>query len=567
MKSSFWPRFTFPACALLLSLAAAPVQAGWPHFRIPICEAPAEQQSPASAPDGSGGVIIAWTDYRNGTADIFAQRVDGSGDLRWAAGGIEVCAVAGEQRNPAVIADGAGGVVVVWQDDRGSGQLRAARFDGSGVALWSHEVLVSSMVGGLDFTACADGAGGVLVSWQGYRAAASDTGSVGHPDVFAQRLDGAGARLWSDAGAVVCSAQGWQIDPTVVADGGGGAIVSWVDRRSDWDVYAQRVTSDGGIAWQANGVGLGTGPALQLYHDASADGAGGAIVAWSDDRGPEGYDIYAQRIDASGAILWEANGIGVLVARGSQHRPRVATDGAGGAIIACEDNRGDHQIIRAQRVNGAGSPRWSPHGEALGLSSGYQQAPRIVADGARGAFVVWEDARNLSASGWDLYGQHVDPDGGPLWDAEGASIEAGPGSAVFLALTFDGGAGAFLAWCHRANVSAWNIYARHVGEEASSPTRVDKRTDIFLEPARPNPAPDGATLRFSLARAAHAALTIHDHQGRLVRELMRGPLAAGAHTWQWDGRDNRGQLIPSGVYFVRLVADGESQSRTVTVMH
>src|SRR5262245_47296272 len=65
------------------------------------------------------------------------------------------------------------------------------------------------------------------------------------------------------------------------------------------------------------------------------DGAGGAIIAWIDQRGGSGeLSIYAQRISASGYIQWPANGIVITsVPAGMPYDPQMVSDGSGGAII------------------------------------------------------------------------------------------------------------------------------------------------------------------------------------------------------------------------------------------
>jgi len=58
-------------------------------------------------------------------------------------------------------------------------------------------------------------------------------------------------------------------------------------------------------------------------------------------------------------------------------------------------------------------------------------------------------------------------------------------------------------------------------------------------------------------RPAEARLEIFDARGRLVRTLVNGFVGGGPRDIEWNGRDNRGQDVPSGVYFYRLVlADG-----------
>ena len=81
----------------------------------------------------------------------------------------------------------------------------------------------------------ADGAGGTIITWWDTRG--------GTPDIYAQRLDGAGVARWTAGGVVVCSAAKFQVNPVIVSDGVGGAIIVWDDNRKDpsydlYDLYA-----------------------------------------------------------------------------------------------------------------------------------------------------------------------------------------------------------------------------------------------------------------------------------------------------------------------------------------
>src|ERR1043166_4265878 len=120
----------------------------------------------------------------------------------------------------------------------------------------------------------------------------------------------------------------------VVSDGAGGAIVTWYDGRSGNNyiiIYAQRLNAAGVPQWTADGVAL-CSVAGALFSDGDpgpamvSDGAGGAIVTWSDGRSGNG-DIYAQRVSAAGVPQWTADGVAMV------------SDGAGGAIVTWSDGR------------------------------------------------------------------------------------------------------------------------------------------------------------------------------------------------------------------------------------
>jgi len=84
-----------------------------------------------------------------------------------------------------------------------------------------------------------------------------------------------------------------------------------------------------------------------------------------------------------------------------------------------------------------------------------------------------------------------------------------------------------------------------------------------LEPGRPNPFAAGTTIRFTLARPGHASLRVFDVTGRLVRTLVDGERPAGAAEVRWDGRDETGRPVGSGLFFVRLRSAGLEEARRV----
>lgn len=74
----------------------------------------------------------------------------------------------------------------------------------------------------------------------------------------------------------------------------------------------------------------------------------------------------------------------------------------------------------------------------------------------------------------------------------------------------------------------------------------------------PNPFGDGTHIRYSLGRPALTSVRIYDLMGRALRDLPILDQDEGEHARRWDGRDASGLALPSGVYFYRVEADGES---------
>ncbi len=86
----------------------------------------------------------------------------------------------------------------------------------------------------------------------------------------------------------------------------------------------------------------------------------------------------------------------------------------------------------------------------------------------------------------------------------------------------------------------------------------DLPRDLTLYPGRPNPFFPSTSLQFVVpAPGGSAELLIYDATGRRVRVLVRGVLAGGRHTAVWDGRDDAGHRLASGLYFSRLSSGGK----------
>ena len=169
------------------------------------------------------------------------------------------------------------------------------------------------------------------------------------------------------------------------------------------------MASRGWAAWPHdpnNGnVALCTAANDQYYQTIVSDGAGGAIVTWVDTRSGN-WGIYAQRVNAAGVPQWTADGVALCTAANDQDSPTIVSDGAGGAIVTWFDLRSGSADIYAQRVNAAGVPQWMGDGVALCIAANDQRNPTIVTDGAGGAIVTWEDAR--SGTNWHIYAQRVE---------------------------------------------------------------------------------------------------------------------------------------------------------------
>lgn len=432
-----------PAFVAALLMVATTVYADWPHDpnngNVLISPA-AQANAPHLIYDGAGGAIISWDDART-TDHVYAQRVSAAGVPMWGTNGVAMCLASGTQFNATLTSDGAGGAIVTWTDQRhGQDDVYAQHVDASGVLRWAPNGDSLCLAPGNQFfpVIASDGAGGAIVTWYDDRGTSDD--------IYAQRVSAAGAPLWNVDGDSLCAFAGSQSNPAIVADGSGGAIVTWQDTRSVTShVFGIRVTAAGtiGTGWPVGGAAICTAGGGQTLPTITSDGAGGAIVAWQDFRNGTDNDIYAQRINGSGQTVWQINGDSLCTFAGSQFNAAIASDGAGGAIVAWQDGRSGASHIYAQRIDAAGVPQWGPGGLAVCLAAGAQSTPTIVADGTGGAIVGWYDSRYGNN---DIFAQRLSATGAVLWTTDGVPISTAVRSQDFPAIASDGADGAIIAW-------------------------------------------------------------------------------------------------------------------------
>ncbi len=122
-------------------------------------------------------------------------------------------------------------------------------------------------------------------------------------------------------------------------------------------------------------------------------------------------------------------------------------------------------------------------------------------------------------------------------------------------VTADGAAG------HRAYTNP--LWLRWSPVSAAGSPPVPSR----LLAAHPNPFNPRTTLRFSLSAVASVHLSVHDVDGRRVARLLGGErIEPGERTLSWDGRDDSGRALPSGLYLLRFRAGTDRDSRKLILL-
>jgi hypothetical protein len=449
--------------------------------------------------DGTGGAIVVYEDIRSGNQhDFYAQKVSPNGDTLWGETGVLIGNGYKEFDSffdLFIVDDSSGGAVIAWSAyptkpdwklAPGQRQIpyltHITRVDSEGNILWQKEVksvgqMISDGAGGAIITTdyeetlfikidsegnypwgengvsiyhkgygsnsvqlASDGAGGAIVVCEEQE---SQPGPEPHSPkitfrIFAQRINAGGSLSWGQEGVLLYTTpeEAYAEEPKVISDGSGGAIAVWHQWPSGVieggspkailnDMYAQRVDASGNILWQPNGVPLEITKAVAEAFPSNplvvSDDTGGAIITWADMR--HGLaSIYAQRIDADGSINWRAGGEEVCyIKTNASFWPTTAvSDGSGGAIIACsykEAETGKKGLL-VQRLDATGRALW---GNGVVVTESDHITHVISSDGQGGAIVAWGIGKSMFGSG-KPYVQRIDSEGNLLWGAEGIRL-------------------------------------------------------------------------------------------------------------------------------------------------
>ncbi|MBC7084593.1 MAG: hypothetical protein H5T95_14085 [Firmicutes bacterium] len=283
----------------------------WSPDVVPICNPTEERTHFFARAGGKGKAFISREGRRDGNADVYAQHIDGNGNIKWATNGVPICKTSYNQRTQNMVLDGIGGTFIVWHDFRAGADIYPKIIDANVTVQWAKDDLsvIATAATQLSKTqlfdygnklytrdfATADGSSGLIICWYDYR--------TGKNDIYAQRLNSSGYKLWNPDGIFVYNNAIFnKRRPQAMSYEPGEAIFFYEEDNNDGNnkPYTTRINKDGNLIWRRpifNAAGA------SIEHAIATDSSGRAIVVWQGKRS-RAEDIYAQRIDGNAKSKW-----------------------------------------------------------------------------------------------------------------------------------------------------------------------------------------------------------------------------------------------------------------------
>jgi len=384
---------------------------------------PDRQEDPVITKTSDDNYIIAWIDFLNDLdGNVYAQKITTTGQLLWQTGGMPVCVFPGIQISLNIEYDNEGGAYIIWEDSRNPGKdIYGQHISTTGAPLWTlNGIPIANDVGADESynTMWPDGSGGLII---GYVRAQG-----GFENLFVKRFLSNGQMAWPQA---------LPLSPNIAKQNkikmaplnNDSFVFTWMDFRNVLpDIYAQRVSFNGNIMWPDPFIvysdSSSSTPALQENPRIVHTNDDGVIIIWEDSRNEvDNSDLFAQKINASGQLLWAADGIPLAVADFNQNSPRMSSDDNGGCYVVWDDSRNGNapQIdIYAQHLSATGTALWQPNGKPICNAPNEQSSSLLKASG-NNIFINWMDMRTGSVG---IYYQVLSSTGTVLLPENGIQV-------------------------------------------------------------------------------------------------------------------------------------------------
>lgn len=249
-----------------------------------------------------------------------------------------------------IISDNKDGAFIFWLENQNQKTiLRAQLVDSAGTKKWGSKPVTISKTNSsvINYSVAKFGSNVyAAITYQGARK-----------NIFQQMVSDNGKLLWGNEGKPVTNQKGNQINPQyVIADS--SVIITWTNEYENVkDVFVQRFNSKGKRMWESDGIRIINFNGNQFGQKIVFDNKANLIIAWIDRRKDNSYaDLYIQKINLSGKIQWDSFGVLISSAQNTQKSYlNLISDSDGGAVAVFKGKTNNKNDIYGQKIFSTGT--------------------------------------------------------------------------------------------------------------------------------------------------------------------------------------------------------------------
>lgn len=501
---------------------------------------------------------------------------------------------------PGVVTDVDGSSIILgaWYNT-----IYAQKLNEYGYKMWGNPVLLhyndSSYVGAGSMPPnwqwggwISDDDGGVILFWYDLRGASFDTtyGFSQNNAIYAQRVDKTGKVMWHPGGLLVKEAETGMKFGSIVNDGSNGCIIAWAESEFDYPgagrverTRVQRISSNGEKLWEK--VLDSTGRQFSLLYSCNVVRALDRIFVISSVGTNiltlEGFLVTNGAISGFGFVVSEKDSVlynAILTGNtyidslGNEYRESRLTklsaqldtiwtftgyiaispkvhDGFGGVYGSFNLFTDKAIHTRVRRFN---------NGQIIWASEIQNTDITTVCNEDKGGIIVG----SVIGKAWKF-----DSLGNPVWNNPVTVLENW-WDTENIYISSDNNGGYIMAFWHIGG----GIYAQHSGRygRAGIITNLIEQEQIpnnfVLEQNYPNPFNPSTIIKFTVKNKSNLELIIYDVLGKRIKYFILDNYNPGENEVVWDGTDDNGNKVSSGVYFYNIISNYSSQTKRMLLM-
>jgi hypothetical protein len=512
----------------------------------------------------SSYLALTWEGYRcSYDRDIFSIILDQKGEIVKEGFKVNDDSGSSSQNNPAIAASPSGRFTISWDDRRlCETDIFFQIFNSSGEFLGSN-LKVNQESYETRFTAYSsnsmDSSGNSVIAFSGYYG------------TFFQRYDSNGQKSGDNTRVNENFPVYWEPTPDVSMNPEGAFVVVWDQKINSLPqmIFAQLFDFQGNKV-NSNFIVNSFIDTTQYSHypKVATTPSGNLVMVWQSSHQIDyESEIWGQSYNPSGEKIGENFRISDSSVSRWNSYPDVGMDKDGNFVVAW--SIGWNILIQRFKADGS---KIGEVIEAIGHVKTKTDKISLAVKSSGEFIVAWSDFRNVN---WDIYAQRFDADGNPLGgnfrvnNDQGDNIQQSP-----VVATDD--KNYYFAWVDNRNSgSGFDIFCKVISFEPTfvSDEELLNKPEYILLQNYPNPFNPTTTisfkvksLEFGVGRPIHTTLIIYNLLGQKVKILVDEDKLSGRYQVSWDGKNEEGNDVSSGIYFYVIKTKDFTQTKKMTLV-